>query len=74
MSGREDNAVFLPKQVPVFENEGFPDSVTPLFRNMLSLLKSNDDMFPLSQTSPSASTPKTPPYTGCPVQTVFHIA
>ena len=74
MFGREDNAVFLPKQVPVFENGGFPGSVAPTFRNMLSLLKSNDDIFPLPQTSPFASTPKTPPYAGCPVQTVFHIA
>ena len=74
MFGLEDNAVFLPKQAPVFENEGYPVSVTPLFRNMLSLLKSNDDIFPLPQTAPSASTPKTPPYTWYPVQTVFHIA
>ena len=49
-------------------------SAAPPFRNMLSLLKSNDDIFPLPQTSPSASTPKTPPYTGYPVQTVSHIA
>ena len=74
MFGLEDNAVFLPKQAPVFENEGYPVSVTPPFRNMLSLLKSNDDIFPLPQTSLSASTPKTPPYTVCPVQTVSHIA
>ena len=66
--------MFLPKQAPVFENEGYPVSVTPPFRNMLSLLKSNDDIFPLPQTAPSASTPKTPPYTGYPVQTVSHIA
>jgi len=74
MSGREDNAMFLPKQEPIFENGGFPYSAAPPFRNMLSLLKSNDDIFPLPQTSPSASTPKTPPYTGYPVQTVSHIA
>lgn len=74
MSGQEDNVVFLPKQAPVFESEGYPGSVTLSFRNMLSLLKSNDDIFPLLQTALSASTPKTPPYTGCPVQTVFHIA
>lgn len=74
MFGQEDNAVFLPKQEPVFESEGFPGSVTLSFRNMFSLLKNNDDIFPLPQTSPSASTPKTPPYTGYPVQTVSHIA
>ena len=74
MSGLEDNAMFLPKQEPIFENGGFPYSAAPPFRNMLSLLKSNDDIFPLPQTAPSASTPKTPPYTGYPVQTVSHIA
>ena len=60
MFGQEDNAVFLPKQEPVFESEGFPGSVTLSFRNMLSLLKNNDDIFPLPQTSLSASTLKTP--------------
>ena len=49
MFGLEDNAVFLPKQAPVFENEGFLGSVTPPFRNMFSLLKNNDDIFPLPQ-------------------------
>ena len=66
----DDNAMFLPKQEPIFENGGFPYSAAPPFRNMLSLLKSNDDIFPLPQTSPSASTPKTPPYTGVSIMCV----
>ena len=74
MSGQGDSGAFLPKQEPVFASEGFPGSVTLSFRNMLSLLKNNDDIFPLPQTSPSASTPKTPPHTGYLAQSVSHTA
>ena len=41
---------------------------------MLPWSKNNDDTLPFLQTAPFAPAAKTPPYTGCLVQTVSHTA